>query len=668
MVSTATRGSRAPALCATTCLSLLCHGTVQAALPSAMEGAPAAAAVSVSNSSTSVVPAGDATGILWMLPPVRLGGTLSYGRSRFSSDGAASSQSSLVTTLNASTNTFIWRPWFAQLDVGLGFSKSTTGSQSDMVESQSTGVVVNGGGQLSVLAQSKFPFTANYEKTDNRISTDFADGNGSVSQRFGFSQRYFRPEGEAMLGWNRSTHTAGDGGGDLQDGLQLRIAHRLDEHRLQFSGDRSVTRHDLSGEDSTQDNLSLQYNFAPDPSFSVASMANFSRSNLHLQQGDSGTRLAQLSSNAFWRAEDEPVTVNGGVRVLVAETSRTDLSTGAEQVGSKVLNANGNVGVNYDYSRTTRMNAAFNVSSAASGGVSRTSMSQALGVSYQPGMIELALAQYNWGVSGNLSNQSGGGSSQRSLGLQMSHSLGRSFKLSGGSTIAVNVTEGLTMNTSTGSTTDTDEVVAITNRQLTHNGSLSWDMSQEAGVAVLRFGVSDSRALDGEREFFQLMNFQASSTLPTSGYTSWNGNLTVQSVRQGVNNAINGNLPVEEGFVTSASGSLSYQNQRLFGVRNLRFGSDMRLNIQPAQSKKPQQPQQSQQSELEARANQVTMAWGNRVDYSIGRTQLRLNAALTGTSVVNSTVDTATGVSSMEIVKKINRSVNFTVSRSFGIF
>ena len=565
-------------------------------------------------------------------------------------------QTGLTATLNARTNTFIWQPWFAQVNGSLGLSLSRDNSDGNEASSKSQSVFVTGGGQLSLVPLSKYPFEAHFQRNDSRVSSDLALANGNASQRYGFVQRYFRPEGESTLSWDRDTQTSVDAGTDRQDSLQLRIAHRLEKHRLQLAGDRSTNTHELTDEHVVQNNLSLQHSYTPDPSVSVESLANASRSDYRLQQGDNDSRLLQLSSNAFWRPTDRAMTVNGGVRVFALDTNRTGLLVNNNATGARVINTNANVGVNYEFNRFTRINAGANVNLADNNGVKSTNTNQTLGATYQPDAIELGSFRYSWSTSGSASNQTGGeqdGGIQ--LTLQLSHGLSRSVRLSGGSTVAVDGSQSLSV--SSGSSSAGSE--AESTKHLTHNGSISWDLSQQSGAALLRLNASDTRALDGNKEFFQLINFQASSNLPTSLYSSWSGNLTAQAVRQG-KNTLSGNANpfntqtntgTDGGFLTSSSGSISYQNQRLFGVRRLHFLSDLRLNGQSLL------PIFSSAKERE------TAAWENRFDYSIGRTVLRLNVMISRSGALQSSADPAAGVQN---VTKVNKSIMFSVTRSFG--
>ena len=641
------------------CVALLFHAAAQAALPSgtadAPAGSPAEQATHAPNES------GNDPGVVWTLPPLRLGGSLSYSQRRDNSDGLNSMQSGLITTLNASTSGFVWQPWFARVDGALGFTQVDSNSEGDLPSnhSASAGVLVTGRGQLSVLSQSKFPFEAHFEKSDNRVDTNLAASSDVASERYGFTQHLYQARGETSLAWDRSNQTSSDFGGDQQDSLQLRTSHNQESHQLQFTGNRTANRHERTGESASQDNLTAQHNYTPAPALSVLSMANVSNSDLHLQQGVNTSQLAQFSSNAFWQASEQPVSVNGGVRALTLEADQSGFQSGSSgPTGTRLLNVNVNAGIQYDYSRFARINASVNAGSLQVGGVTSTNASETVGASYQPDSIALGAAAYNWGVSANAFSRSGNEDTQSGLTLQLNHGLNRSFTLDGGSIIRLGGNQGLLVSTSSGSPAYAYGASQPAQRQVTHSGAASWDLLQQTGAALLRLSASDSRALDANHAYFQLINFQASSTLPGNGYSSWTGSLTLQAVRQG-RDTVDPDLPSDDSNATSASGSLSYQTQRFFGIRNLRFGSDMRLNLQSQQSQRAflqQQAQQSFLSQLESRTDQETAAWVNHLDYAIGRTQLRLQTIVSRTNAFRN----------QAVEERTNRSIYFTLIRRFG--
>lgn len=630
-------------------ISVVVHGPVYPALAPAptqeANNQPAPA-----SGTADVVPQ-DNQGITWLLPPVRFGGNVSYNVSRNSSDGQSTNQSGLVTTLNARTGTYIWRPWFATVNASLAFTHSANQFGNIDSSSKSKSVAVNGGGQLNVIPLSKFPFEAHFQLNDSRATTDQLVGTTYASERFGFTQRYYRGDGDALLGWDRSVQHDVATGRDTQDTLQLRITTKLGEHNLQFNGDRSDNRRDSTGEKAIVNSLALQHSYVPDPAISISNFVNVSQSNYELLSGGSGSRLVQLSSNAFWRSETRPLTVNGGVRMFAVDSDLGGLSVVGSPTANKTLNANANLGVNYEFSRFTRLSASLNVNQNENNGLKSISSSQQASVSYSPENLALGDFSYRWGTSAGVSsNQISNVDSQTQLNLQFNHSLSRSIRLTGGSAVGMDVSQSVAFNAGGQS----DALNPVATKQLTHSGSLSWDFPQVPGTPQFRLSASDSRSLDGPRDFYQMINFQSSSSLAAGPYSSWSGNLTVQSVRQGKDQlpSTSTDDPVNvsnQDFVTNSSGSINYQNHRTFGVRRLRFTSDLRLN---GQSLLPV---------FGGSKVQELAAWQNSLDYSIGRTQLRLNFLISSMGLPQITIGPTT-----ERARSVSKSIMFTVSRSFG--
>jgi hypothetical protein len=651
--------------------ALLWPGVGRAALP------PGSADVPAQNGETKItgnaVPASTTTAEsenrqenTWALPPVRFNGSVSYDLRRDSFEGHSSTQKGLTTTVNASTQTFLWQPWFAQLTGNVSLTMSRLNSDNNATDisnsNSSRSLILTGGGQLSILPLSHFPFEAHFERNDSRVSNELAIANGYASQRYGFTQHYTRPQGDSIIGWDRNTQNSARSGRDQQDTWQLNASENLETQRFQLIGNRTLNRHENTGESAVQNNLTLQHSYTPNPSLSLESMGNISQAGYHLEQGDNNTRITQLSSLSFWRPADQPITVTGGARLFTLAANTSGIAVDNTSDSIRTRNANFNLGVNYELNKFTRLNAGANINLITTNGVSANNTNQTLGAAYQPDAIEFGKFRYNWSTSGSFNNSTGAsGDASRQFTLQLSHGLSRSFTLSPASHISMELTQSVAALTSTGTSNQSlsnDGTLndnAGSTERLTHSGSLSWDLSAAPGEAQVRLSASDSRSFGGRQDFFQLINFQASSNLPTSEYSSWTGNLTIQGVRQ--NATIIGNTAElgilvqnsneQHGFVTTSSGSLTYQHQRVFGIRRLRFVSDVRLNSQALLPL------------LSGPQDQETAAWENRLDYTIGRTQLRLNILISRNTAPRS------GTENLERRTSLNKSILLSATRSF---
>lgn len=606
-----------------------------------------------------------ADSITWAIPPIRLGGSLSYEIRQDSEEGRKMVQRGLIATINAATETFIWQPWFAQIGGNMRLTSSRNNNSSTDADfgrngSELKGLIVTGSGQLRILPQSSTPFEAHLERSDSRTTSQLISVGEYAGQRVGFTQQYNYGQGNASLGFDRTTQDSGVSGRDRQDSLQLHMSHSLEEHRVSVNGSRSHNVHERTGEDATQDNLTIQHNYTPLSELSVDTMANVSRSGYRLLLGGNDTLMTQVSSLAFWRPMELPLTVMGGVRLLNMEAD----STGGLQLGTSnttLQNSNVNIGATYDLTQFVHLNASANANAIDTNGRRIVTANESAGVTYQPETIALGEFRYNWSTSGMASNSTGGQESTRQLTLQLSHSLNRQFKLDKQSTLTLELNQALSGVAGLASVNGDP----VATRQATHGGAVSWHLNTGNGSAMMRLSASDSRSLDGNKDYFQLINFQASSNLPTGTYTSWSGNLTIQAVRQGGNAVFVQSTPgtglpatllrpqVDEGVKVTSSGSLTYQNHRIFGVRNLRFVSDLRLN---GQALLPL---------FGGPQDQEVAAWDNRFEYYIGRTLLRVSTMIARTKsplIINPLLIDPRNDGPV----RVNKSIMFTMTREFG--
>lgn len=655
-----------PLLCVTVTALLWPRFAFSALPPSATESA--APSQPAPQTSPGVTPSGTPAGgggtaqseTNWILPAIRWGGSLTYEVRKDSENERKVMHRGLMATLNAATETYIWQPWFAQLKGNLGLTADNVGtSRNEMAgsfnRSTSKNLVVTGIGQLTVLQQSKFPFEAHIERSDSRVTTDQASANGYSSTRAGFSQRYVRQQGDTMFSWDRATQNSDSSGISRQDTLQLGLSHSLESHRFQLNGNRTDNTHERTGESVVQNNLTLQHSYTPDSTVQVENMVNAGSSAYHLQYGDNDTRISQLSSMMFWRPLERPMTITGGVRLLTLSANTISGLDNGMQSNARVRNANANLGLSYELNKHLRFNAATSVNQNAGNTTNTSSTSETASLTYQPDAKLIRGFQYNWSTSASGGNHSGTQESGRQLTLQMTHSLSRTFNLSESSAISAEVGQTLGATERAGKTIENGLV-----KQLTHSGSLSWSMNGNSSTSMIRFSASDSRSIGDSNEFFQLINLQMSSNVPTGGYSSWSGNLTLQGIRQG-GTTLSGlsyggymGAAQQGGFVTTSTGSITYQHQRAFGVRGLRFVSDLRLNNHALL------PMLGSPRDLE------TSAWENRFYYLIGRTQLRMSILLAKTQGFQQYPTNQFSGATNESGQRLNKSIMFTVTRSFG--
>lgn len=639
-------------LCAS--LSALTGASALAALPPASSGtaAPAAPAASGSGLSLPTLRAADEDDDGWRFPPVRLGGTLGFDWRHESGEGRKVLQRGTIGTVTATTETYVWEPWFARLGGKLGLSvarNSFSGNGEGVVNnnvSHSTGI--SGSANLRVLPTSRFPFHGYWSRNDNRFSSELLSTGSYVGQRLGFEQTFGRIGGDLAVSFDRNTQESDSAGKTSQDTLQLRVSENRDPHRINANANLARNRHARSNEHSTQKNVTVQHQYTPSLHASLDSLLNVSQSDFRLVGAVSGAQLMQASTTMFWRPEEHPLTLNAGVRVLAASADARNLETG-DGSDSELRNLNLNLGLQYELNRHTRVVASSNASHTDSNGLRASSTSHNGAIQYTPDARKIGSFDYSWNAGAGASAQTGGENASSQLSLHLQHRLSRSFALAGGAGLSAEASQGLSMSNSTLDRPGDPR----RKRYLTHGASLSWSKSVEGTHSVVRLSFSDNRALDSRGDYFQMFNLQASSNVPTGSHTSWSGSLTVQGTRQGSSRVGGPGAYWDQrggDFAITSSGSLSYRNQRAFGVRGLRYTSDLRLT---GEALLPL---------LGGPQDQELAAWENRLDYGIGRLNLRMATLLSHVRAP------ASGLAPGSLVResRVHRAVMFSVSRAFG--
>lgn len=563
----------------------------------------------------------------------------------------------LTGTLRANTQGYIWQPWFSRINGTLNLSTSRSSSSwsdpSNGGDTSSRSVSVSGNGQLTLLPMSRFPFEAHISQTDSTATTDLSVPVDYTSRNFGFSQRYIMRDADASFGYDRNSQSSDSFGTSHQDSVQMTFSKNLKNQALQLTGNATNNKNDINGDFVRQGGVTLQHSYGVGGPLTVDTMGNISNSEYYLSRSRSDSRLSQVGSQAFWRSETRPLTIVGGAR-FVTYTSSSFNELIERSAGASMRAANANAGASYDVTQFLHVNGSANINMTEGAERRSVSKSETASVSYSPAPRTLGEFSYNWSTSASASNQNNPDFSARQLSGQVSHSINRGFGPFG-----FDASEGFSMSRTTSSLSEEP----MLSRSIVHSAGLSWSRSAGSGSAYARLSATDSRALDGLKEYFQMLNLQLSGSLQTSSYTSWTGSLTTQATRQGMSGVVF--APNEggqstallnlqgESTTTSSSGSLSYQHSRFFGVRNLRFSSDLRLNSQGLLPI------------MGSPKDQETAAWESHLTYSIGRTHFRAGMIVARVTLPAYSTG-ADGKVQITGVSRTNKAIMLSVQRSFG--
>lgn len=515
------------------------------------------------------------------------------------------------TTSDASSNqlraavgaqAYLWEPWFANLSAGLRATQDST-SYSDAGTSSRT-VILGADIDLNVLPQSRTPFSLSYRTSDSRVDTvtlpsplTGLGGYDFETERVTLRQGYFT---------------------ELGDRFQLRLDHGTWESRgIEDYRDSTIgleynmrrPRHTLSARTSYQEIAlatidqdtdiklaNVEHFFHPDRALRFDTMASYYDSDTSTRQPlnstnqpTASTRYAQLSSFAFWRPVDRPLSLSAGLRFF-------DLA--ADNASGNSLDqasVNATAGAFYQYTKNLRFDASLDFTETDVEGVDASSR-QRLGALYQSDLREILSGfTWNWHTQASVQNQDVAGANLLTGLVRIGHDAQRmwmterrgTFRLSLGQAVSAVRQSGDDGNNSITSGRD------FTTERLDNTATLSWDMFGETGSTMAHLSLSDSRSFGDQDDSQQFANFQFMRTQNLTLYSLLSGNLTVQMVRRDFNGR-------RDNDTVSATGQVTYRHMGLFDIAQLRFNSDLRIA-------------RAATDEGVDRAE-----WENRLDYAIG--------------------------------------------------
>ncbi len=548
-------------------------------------------------------PADDATagpGLRWRVPPVVWGGSIGYDLrlDRTGSD-PHSTQHLLTTTLNALS--YIYQPWLAMVSGSVSVTQGRSSTGFDGVVDNDR--FVSGAMRLGVFPRSRFPLEMRYEVSDSRTDSSLGGAVDYRARTFAATQRYRPPAGEFSLSatYERRAQEGPSFGEDTQESLLADFSTRWKRHALSATLSRSINRRQLTDEEVDFRSVVARHTYNVGTELNVETNANWAESDERLLLGPDASRVTQWSSVALWRPEGQGLSISASAR---------GFTFASEQLG-ETETVGGSVGASYEVSRNLRVNGFVNATRTDPAGV--MTWVGAFSGTYQGDTLRLGEANYNWFASAAASQSQSRGLEDNSLSSQLGHTLSHSVPVDSQSTISANLSQSLSGSYSFGDSQIPGRADAGLSRALTHTAGLSWYSAGADRNAYVRLGASDARQLDGERAHFSMINLQINGTYELDRLHSWSGDLTVQRVFQS-SLMLDPLLPQNSTGATrqithTASGEITWRQQRLFGTPRLRFQSRLRLSYDT----------RSAFNDLLPISDREEASWENRIDYQIGR-------------------------------------------------
>lgn len=510
--------------------------------------------------------------------------------------------------------TWLWQPWLANLNLGLRGTWDESETRRSGAKSGNTSNILTGDLNLGVLQQSRAPFQLVFRASDSRVETLSDDnpltGLGSrefKTQRLALTQRYFTESGQRYKASFDSHHwqATEQEYDDWKLGAEASI--RLPQQTLQARGSVQESEYSQLQQNTQTTLFNVDHFYYPDRALRVDSMASwydYQRSSVQplnsTNRADSETDLAQLSSMVFWRPENQPLTVSGGVRFHNLENVATSHESGVQYSANStqltVQDMSATAGAIYQWTKNFRFDAHVDYSSSEHDGEQLQTYRGRGNILYQSDIIEL-FSDVTWQMYGSIGGglRDVSGATTGTEEVTAGHDIQKLWLPASGLSWRLSLSQSGIANRQVTGVSDTKI------GRLNHAASLSQDLQNQHGNMLIQLGLTDTRQYGGQAYNQQMANIQLNLSLNIDRQSSMSGNLTMQKVYKDFNGQLNNDT------VTSATGQINYRHSRILGVPRLGFSSDFRV------------------SRATSETGIDRMEWENRLDYAIGLLETRFS-------------------------------------------
>ena len=345
--------------------------------------------------------------------------------------------------------------------------------------------------------------------------------------------------------------------------------------------------------------------YRPGPALSSEDMLSYNLNDVRQGNSQFENGLYQLNSYAFWRPQaNRDLRVNASLRALMRNNDTESSSTTAYSI-TPVL------GATYQWGPRWVFNGGVGGTGIDTEEARETSTFQNASAIYTSDSHQLKGFDASWFGQLSARNNTDEEGAVTGGGADIGYNLGRSLPFGKQSSLRLDFRQSVS------TVADTDDFSAHT---LLNNFSASWGRNAGATSSMVRLTASDSRTwasgddLGSVEGNFQIVNFQASLDHRLSSTSALLGNMTMQATRN--------DKPAREGIIDESDGEwtptatvdMTYFHRNLFGVPRLTFRSTARFisdSYFPVLD------------ETRTSTDRDDKRWENRLDYTIGRLQLR---------------------------------------------
>lgn len=563
--------------------------------------------------------------------PVDVSGHLGYYYRAYSEEnGPENSSNQLGGTVNAST--FFGEPWLATSYLSLSLTQDSSETVQASAEASSDAQLITGDFGLNILPSSRTPFSLLLQATDSRVDSK---GSGFIPITFvgqeystlylGLRQSFLTEKGSRyQANYDYRTWESGSDGEYDDNTFGLEADLRRPGYRLFGRGSIQTNEHSLSERKNESLVLDMTHYYYPVRHFRLDSKASYYEyDRTFVDPSATDTRLstlniAQVSSNAFWRPSNHPLSFTAGVRLYNTEGDEGSVST------SEVTNVALNSGLFYQMSRNLRLDASLNSVFGEIDGVQDDIHQQAAGFLYQTDLKEALSLMYQAYVDGDIRHRVDVVDDITDWSAIGGHGFSRTWwpaERTSTTSLRFHLSQALGWYGAAG-----DVLSSRSGFRFDNSFTLSFNQRAWGGDTLAQLTMSDSRdmvsedisnvATDRDTEQ-QLINLQLSRNQDLGRRSSITGDITVQYVSLTEETTSSGQVNVFKSDTTTSTGRILFQHFQMLGIPRLLFSSDFIV------------------SNISTPGAIDRTDWENRLSYLIGKLETTLSYRLTETDSRN---------------------------------
>lgn len=549
--------------------------------------------------------------------PETLGGSVGYGYGYTRSENIEMERTTL--NLQLSGTGYFWEPWFVTMGAGLGVGLSETVTNPGG-GGNATGV--SGSLDFTVFPLSRFPTQFGYSITNSQTEVSgnsLAPSMENESRRFYIRQQYTSPGKFRLLAhYNRIESISQSAGDSVTNSFGLDVSKRQSFQTFHGGVSYSEITMEQPSRTGSDSNLFFNHSYLPGPDLGVISLIGYAMNEFE-QGGSTSNESAstQGSSSFYWRPQDRPFYISGGLRAVKLETA----------AGEETRSAGTNINASYNYSRNTRFLIGASANATDSGDGQTTSVSETFSASYSSDPHRLLRMDYAWNAGmgfGNTDRSQEGGSgtttttdpqqedSVQSGSLNLGHRLHKTWLLTKFNSMGFNIGQSGGVSTSS----NLDEPTYSVN----HGASLNWNRSVPGAQTHAAAQYSDTRTIGIITTIFKSWTFQLSRQQTINRLSGINGSFNYQHTATESEDTTDPALTVtSSGESGAGSAALGYNHSRFLGIYRLHFRSSLTTR----------DLLRSSSEETTAYTDEIKLDWRNNFTYNIGLLSMTLNINMT---------------------------------------